>query len=91
MTTVQSGCKFMTVLGILKLFKFTKAKRNYCFLGILSCRSLAVKMWHQLDVRWNTLDNQVDPFKSPPHAFCSIFNIFNLALELMFFLCVLEL
>ena len=46
MTTFQSGCKFMTVLGILKLFKFIKAKRNDCFLGILSGKSLAVKMLH---------------------------------------------
>ena len=48
-------------------------------------------MLHQLDVRWNTLDNQVDPFKFPTHAFFSVFNIFNLALELMFFLYGLEL
>ena len=33
--------------------------------------------------------NQVDPFKFPTHAFFSIFNIFNLALELMFFVYVL--
>lgn len=29
-------------------------------------KSPAVKVLHLLDVKWNTLENQVDPFNPPP-------------------------